>query len=69
MLRSVEKVITQRDNFVLDALFYFEQCIDLNILMICSVLGFQLLRQQESFAVISVFFAVSLGKMSYNSLI
>ena len=40
--------------------------------MICSVLGFQLLREQRSFAVAGdeIFvFTVSLGKVSYNSLI
>ena len=39
--------------------------------MICSVLGFQLLREQGSFAVTGdeiLVFAVSLGKMSYNNL-
>ena len=41
------------------------QCRDLSTGVICSVLGFQLLREQGSFAVIGVeifVFTVSLGK-------
>ena len=48
------------------------QCRDLSTGVICSVLGFELLREQGSFAVAvdEIFvYAASLGKMSYNSLI
>ena len=52
--------------------YIFIQCRYLTTGVICSVLGFQLLREQESFAVtgyeIFGFFPVSLGKMNYNSL-
>ena len=56
----------------MDALLYFESGRDLSTGVICSVLGFRLLREQRSFVVAEneIFvFAVNLGKVSYNSLI
>ena len=68
----MEKVVGKRDNFVTDALFYFEPVQRFEYRVICSVLGFQILREQGSFAVAGdeIFvFVVSLGKVSWNSLI
>ena len=50
----------------------FNQCRDLDTEVICSVLWFQLLREQGSFAVTGdeIFvFAVNLGKLCRNGLI
>ena len=38
-LQGMEKVIGNRDDSVVDALFYLSQCRDLSIEVICSVLG------------------------------
>ena len=47
----MEKVISKRDDFVVDARFCLSQCRDLSTGVICSDLWFQLLREQGSFAV------------------
>ena len=70
----MKKVVGKVDDFVMDALFYFEPVQRFESLtgVICSVLGFQLLHEQGNFAVaedeISVF-AVILGNVSCSSLI
>ena len=38
-LRGMEKVVGKRDDFVMGALFYFEQCRDSSTGVICSVFG------------------------------
>ena len=72
-LQGIEKVIGKRDDFVMDALFYFEPVQRFKYRGdMLSFWGFELLREQGSFAVAGdeIFvFAVSLGKVSYNSLI
>ena len=35
----MERIVSKGDDFVVDALFYFEQCRDLRKGVICSVLG------------------------------
>ena len=50
-LRIMEMVISKRDDFVVDELFYLSQCIDFTTGLIYSVLGFQILPEQGSFAV------------------
>ena len=53
-LRDMEKVVGKhgkRDDFVMDAFFYFELVQRFEYRVICLVLGFQLLREQGSFAV------------------
>ena len=64
----MKKVVGERDDFVMDALFYFEP---VHRFEYAQFWGFELLREQESFAAPGeeIFFAVSLGKISYNSLI
>ena len=67
-LRGMKKVTSKRDDIVMDAIFFY--CRDLSTGVICSVLGFQLLREKESFVVTGekiIAFAVSLCKVSYNS--
>ena len=55
----MEKVISKRDDFVVDALFYFEP-----------VQRFEYRGDMFSFGGDNIFvFVVSLGKVSYNSLI
>ena len=51
VLRGIEQVISKRNDFVVDALFYFEpvQRFKYRGEMFC--FGFQLLRKQGSFAV------------------
>ena len=50
-LRCMEKVVGKRDNFVMDALFYFEPVIKFEYRGDMFSFGFQLLREQGSFAV------------------
>ena len=45
------KVISKRDDFVVDTLFYFEPVQRFEYRVISLVLGFRLLREQGSFAV------------------
>ena len=61
----MEKVISKRADFVVDAPFYFKPVQRFEYGVICLVLEFHLLREQGSFAVIKdeIFvFAVSLEK-------
>ena len=50
-LRSMAKVVSKRDDFVLDALFYFEPVQKFEYMGDMCRFGFQLLRKQGNFAV------------------
>ena len=45
----MEKVIGERDDFVLDVLFYFSQCKDLSTRVICSVLEVPVTARSRKF--------------------
>ena len=72
-LRSMEKVISRRDDFIVTALFYFEPVQRFEYGMICSVLGSScctsngVLQKPETRYLFND--KLCLGKVSYNSLI
>ena len=71
-LRGMERVVGKRDDFVIITIFYLDLVHRFECRGDMFSFGFQLLREQGSFAVTrdEIFvFAVSLDKMSYNSLI
>ena len=72
-LISMEKIISKRNGFVVDALFYFEPVQRFQCRRDTFSFGVPVTARVRSFAVtgdeIFVFFAVSLSKESYNNLI
>ena len=48
-LRGMEKFVGNRDDFVVDTLFYFEQFRDLSTGVICSVLGVPVTARAREF--------------------
>ena len=68
----MEKVISKRDDFVVDALLFLSQRRDFCTGCYVQFWGFKLLREQRRSAVTGdeiLVFAVRIGKVSYNSLI
>ena len=45
----MERIISKRDDIVVDVLFYFSQCRDLNTGVICSVLGVLVTARAKEF--------------------
>ena len=48
-LRGMEKVVSKRDDFVVDALFYLSQCRNLSAGVICSVLEVSVTSRAREF--------------------
>ena len=70
-LRGMKKVVGKRDDFVMDALFYFEPVQRFGYRGNIFTFGVPVTARARGFAVAGdeIFvFAVSLGKVSYNSL-
>ena len=72
-LRVMEKVVSKRDEFVVDALLYFEPVQRFEYRVICSVLRVTVTARARAFCSNCkrdiCFFAVSLHKVNYNSLV